>query len=171
MADEILDPVPRIQTTNRETFLRMYTRDNAEGSRRERHILVSHFSQDKLTRLASENTEEFARMAELMIRLAGLTLERPPTIAFIGCGFAIAPRLANLRSWDRFDIFEKEIEITRKMTQLFPDHAAKWNFIIGNYRDMLSSTYSVIFYDLQRDLDDAPDDLAFLEGQTANLIY
>jgi hypothetical protein len=88
--------------------------------------------------IAAEDPAQYASLVTWALRVAPITGK---SIAWIGGGFAVGPRLFT-------DAKNDVYEIEPGMQQFCPKEAT---FILGDYQDTLRGTYDVIIYDLGGD--------------------
>ena len=101
-----------------------------------RHLLVGNRTE------ASDSPDQWAAVAKHVAAFPA----RPETVAWIGGGFCIGPRIARGRVRTRQDVYE----LRPLLAKYCPAYAT---FVPGDYRTTLTGLYDVIVYDIG----DAPD--------------
>jgi hypothetical protein len=96
-----------------------------------RHVLCGQ------TTIASDTDDQVAAMARHVMAMPA----RPTSVAWIGAGLCIGPRIARGRVRDRQDVYE----IREALGRFCPNYAT---FILGDWHDTLTGQYDVIVYDL-----------------------
>ena len=112
--------------------------------------------------IATDGDDQWARMG----RFASKMPNRMSSLAWIGAGTAIGPRLCRgrMNGAAKMDIYELRQPIINKLATKYQSQATNWNFVVGDYKATLAlaGLYEVIVYDI-----DEPADSALLQAHLA----
>ena len=96
-----------------------------------RHVVLGNAT------IASDTDDQVAAMARHVVAMPA----RPNTVAWIGGGLCVGPRIARGKVRDRQDVYELRPQLQR----FCPNYAT---FIVGDWSTTLAGLYDVIVYDL-----------------------
>lgn len=119
LPDETYQPPPEVKK------VRIVTDDQGV-----RHLIVGN------TVEATESLDQWGVLAKCVAQFPA----RPNTVAWIGGGFCLGPRIARGRVKDAQHVYEKRSQMQR----FCPNYAT---FILGDYKTTITGTYDVIVYD------------------------